>query len=165
VITQSPETTIVTVTNAFTLQVIAIGTGTLTYQWNRDGTNISGATRSSYSVSSATYADAGTYFAQVANANGTVASDPAVVLVLPPQPILIPTNSLQPGIARLIPIADGSKGVVFYGCVGQTLIIQASTDLKVWTPLQALTVTRNPVQFVDRDAMRHPKRYYRLQVQ
>ena len=165
VITQSPETTIVTVTNAFTLQVIAIGTGTLTYQWNREGTNIAGATRSSYSVLSATYADAGTYFARVANANGTVASDPAVVLVLPPQPILIPTNSLQPGIARLIPIADGSKGVVFYGCVGQTLIIQASTDLKVWTPLQALTVTRNPVQFVDRGAMRHPKRYSRLQVQ
>ena len=49
--------------------------GTLTYQWKKDGTNISGATSASYTISSFTAADAGSYTCEVTNTKGS--NDPA----------------------------------------------------------------------------------------
>lgn len=44
-----------------TLSVAATGTGTLTYQWRKDGVAIPGATASTYTIPSATAASAGVY--------------------------------------------------------------------------------------------------------
>jgi hypothetical protein len=54
---------------AATLSVTATGTG-LTYQWKKDGQNISGATLSSYSAT-----DSGSYTVTVTNSAGSVTSD------------------------------------------------------------------------------------------
>jgi hypothetical protein len=51
------------------------------YQWNRNAAPISGATSSSYTVSSAIPGDAGNYTVTVTNGSGSVTSNPATVVV------------------------------------------------------------------------------------
>ncbi len=57
------------------------GTPPLTYQWRKDGTNISGATGATYSIPSAATADGGNYSVVVTNAYGTVTSSAAAVTI------------------------------------------------------------------------------------
>lgn len=54
-------TTFATAGGGTTLSVTATGTGTLAYQWFRNGQQIPGANSSSYTISSVTPADAGSY--------------------------------------------------------------------------------------------------------
>lgn len=61
-----------------TISVTATGTS-LSYQWQKDGVNISGATSSTYSKSSTTSADEGVYRCQVIGTCGTILSDAATV--------------------------------------------------------------------------------------
>jgi hypothetical protein len=62
--------------------VNANGTGTLSYQWRRNGTAISGATAASYTVAAATVADnAARYSVVVSNSVGPVTSADAVLTV------------------------------------------------------------------------------------
>jgi putative hemolysin len=53
------------------------GGGTITYQWKKDGTNISGATSNSYTVSPITASDFGEYTCEITNNYGSIISDPA----------------------------------------------------------------------------------------
>jgi uncharacterized repeat protein (TIGR01451 family) len=55
-----------------TFSTVAEGTGPLTYQWTFNGTNISGANESSYSIPSVTFADAGNYCVVVSGACNSV---------------------------------------------------------------------------------------------
>ncbi len=61
--------------------VTATGTGPLDYQWRKNGTNIVGATSSTYSLTSTIAGDAGNYDCVVTNACGTVTSNVAVLTV------------------------------------------------------------------------------------
>lgn len=60
-----------------TFSVVAGGTAPLAYQWYFNGTNISGATATSHSLSGVTLADAGDYMVRVANLYGSVISSVA----------------------------------------------------------------------------------------
>ncbi|MDB6026329.1 MAG: large protein, partial [Verrucomicrobiales bacterium] len=66
-----------------TFNVVASGTG-LTYQWQKTGTNISGATLSSLSLTNILAADAGNYVATVSNIGGSTNSAAAVLTVIDP---------------------------------------------------------------------------------
>jgi RHS repeat-associated protein len=81
--TQPQGQTVVMGTGA-TLSVGATGTGTLAYQWYRAGIPISGATASSYTISSAQYTNSCTYFVVVTNLYGIVSSSPAFLSVAVP---------------------------------------------------------------------------------
>lgn len=63
--------------NNTTFSVTVSTTGTTTYQWKKNGTNISGATSSSYTITNITSSDAGEYTVEITNASGSVLSDPA----------------------------------------------------------------------------------------
>ncbi len=63
--------------------VAATGTGTMTYQWEKNGTNITGATSATYSIANAAVANEGTYTCAVTNLVGTVLSSGAVLSVGP----------------------------------------------------------------------------------
>jgi hypothetical protein len=63
------------------LSVSATGASPLRYQWQRNGTNISGATRTGYQLMNAQYANSGTYRVVVTNLIGSVTSTGAVVVV------------------------------------------------------------------------------------
>ncbi|MEY2879557.1 MAG: hypothetical protein RLZZ15_1937 [Verrucomicrobiota bacterium] len=64
-----------------TLTVTATGSNPLNYQWQKNGTNIPGATSAAYVIPSAVADSAGSYVAVVSNTVGTAASTPALVAV------------------------------------------------------------------------------------
>jgi hypothetical protein len=67
-----------------TFAVAATGTG-LTYQWRKNGSNIPGATNSSFTIASVVALDAGSYDVVVTGACGSANSNPATLSVnLPP---------------------------------------------------------------------------------
>ena len=66
--------------------VVAVGPGTLSYQWRFDGTNILGATSSSLTFNFLQYSNAGTYSVVVSNSFGSLFSSNAVLTVVPPTP-------------------------------------------------------------------------------
>lgn len=63
------------------LSVIVSGTTPFTYQWKKDGTNLSAANQAAFTLASAQPSDAGSYSVIVSNAGGTVTSSPAVVTI------------------------------------------------------------------------------------
>jgi len=65
------------------LSVTATGAGTLTYQWRKGGVNINGATSSSYQVTTAAVADAGSYDVVITSACGNITSNSVTVTVNP----------------------------------------------------------------------------------
>ena len=77
-----PTSRTVSVGQSTTFTVSATGTGTLSYQWQRNGVNIPGATASSYRLASPALADSGARFrAVVTNAAGNATSNSATLTV------------------------------------------------------------------------------------
>src|SRR5712692_6721923 len=84
-ITQQPVSLTVTQGNNATFSVTAAGDVPLTYQWRFGGNNLSGATSSGYTVTSAQAANAGNYDVVVSNNSGSVTSAVATLTVrIPP---------------------------------------------------------------------------------
>jgi hypothetical protein len=84
--------------------VVANGSGTLSYQWYRDGVavvdggNISGASTATLSIGDATNAEAGTYYCDVAGADGTQRTDSADLVVSDPALVTQPVSqTVNPG--------------------------------------------------------------------
>ena len=89
-VTAQPTSVTITAGNSFSLVVTATG-DSLAYQWSKGGVDIPGATTATYTKSSATTADAGTYSVLVSNSAGRVRSNTATVIVntattTPPSP-------------------------------------------------------------------------------
>ena len=79
-ITQQPASRTVTAGQPVTVSVGATGSQPLTYQWQRNRTNIPGATSTSCSIAAVTLADDGAMFrAVVTNASGTATSNEALL--------------------------------------------------------------------------------------
>jgi hypothetical protein len=89
---------------------LAAGTPPLGYQWQFDGTNISGATTNSLSVTNLAYTNAGTYTIVATNASGTNSAS-AVLTVLPAPPSI--TTQPTPQVVTL-----GSTAVFSVGSGG-----------------------------------------------
>ena len=70
-----------------TFAVAAAGSGTLTYQWGQEGTDIPGASNPSYTTPATTLADTGVRFGcDVANEAGSITSDTVMLTVVLPAP-------------------------------------------------------------------------------
>lgn len=80
-ITSQPQNTTVLLGRPVTLAVTASGTAPLTYQWQRNGTPIPGATGAIYQIASGTLANAGNYSVVIINGCGSVTSNVARVKV------------------------------------------------------------------------------------
>lgn len=107
--------------SSVTLTVVASGSG-LTYQWNFNGLPISGATSASFTIASATVANAGSYTVSVSNGSGgSVASTGAVLAV---DATGAPAISVQPQ-AQLV--AEGSS-VAFSVSTSGTITVSAAPD-------------------------------------
>ena len=90
-ITTQPKSQTVNEGSSVTFDVTATGTDPLSYQWKKDGSNISGATSASYTISSAKTSDAGSYTVTVSNSAGSVTSSTATLTVTAK-----PTITVQP---------------------------------------------------------------------
>jgi len=81
-ITTSPTSQTVTAGQTATFTVVAAGTAPLSYQWQKNGVNIGGATAASYTTPATATSDSGsTLAAVVSNAVGTVTSAAATLTV------------------------------------------------------------------------------------
>ena len=82
VISTQPANQTVTAGQTATFTVTATGSSTLTYQWQKNGTNIAGATSSSYTTPATTTSDSGSTFrVVVSNSSGTTTSNAATLTV------------------------------------------------------------------------------------
>ncbi len=86
-ITQHPSSQTKSGGQPVTFTVSASGTPPLSYQWQRNGTNITGATSSAYTIASVERADNGAVFrAIVTNPHGSATSNGATLTVTPNAP-------------------------------------------------------------------------------
>ena len=96
-ITTQPQSLVVTQNNNAIFIVAANGTPPPTFQWRFNGANISGATTTSYTVTNAQPADAGSYSVAVTNVAGTSNSANAILTVRIPVSITVsPASQLAP---------------------------------------------------------------------
>jgi hypothetical protein len=104
-ITTQPANQTVTAGQTATFTVVAGGTAPLSYQWQKNGVNIAGATAVSYTTpATATTNSGSTFDVVISNTAGTVTSAAATLTVNPP-----PTYSISGGIS---PTAGGSGATV-----------------------------------------------------
>jgi hypothetical protein len=83
-ITTQPANQTVTAGQTATFSVVATGTAPLSYQWQKNGTDITSATAASYTTPVTTTADSGTMFrVVVSNTAGSITSNSATLTVNP----------------------------------------------------------------------------------
>jgi hypothetical protein len=129
---------------------MAVGNPPLTYQWQINGTNIPGATAAVLSLPNVQPAQAGDYSVVVSNAAGSVTSVVATLTVQVPLGILIAPAFTQAGLFQFN----------LAGATGSNYVVEASTDLTDWVPLQT---NSSPFTFADTNAVNFPWRFYRAQ--
>ena len=88
-------------TPSVSFSVVAVGPGTLTYQWMFNGTNIAAATNSTLTLNFVQYSQAGNYSVVVANSFGSALSSNAVLTVILPTP---PSFVSQPATNQTVPV-------------------------------------------------------------
>jgi hypothetical protein len=94
-ITTQPVSQTVTAGQTASFTVVATGTAPLSYQWQRSGVNIAGATAASYTTPATTTSDNGaTFRVVVSNTAGTVTSGAAALTVN--AAAVAPTITMQP---------------------------------------------------------------------
>ena len=82
-ITSQPQSQTVAAGSSATFTVAAAGAAPLNYQWQFNGTNLSGATSTSLTLTGVQPANAGSYTVVVTNSAGSTTSAAAVLTVLP----------------------------------------------------------------------------------
>lgn len=89
VITTQPSSFVIIAGGSATFTAAASGTPAPSYQWQKNGVAIAGATGSSYTIASATAGDAGSYTAVATNSAGSVTSNSGLLTIIVP-----PSNAI-----------------------------------------------------------------------
>jgi uncharacterized lipoprotein YddW (UPF0748 family) len=128
------------------------GTEPFRYQWRFNGTNLAGATESSYTRMSAQTNHAGSYSVVITNVVGSITSSGAALTVtLPPPPVLQAIASLPDGRIRL----------TLSGALAVPYAIDASSNLAGWSELLSGILSNSPAELVDDSATNTTPRFYR----
>lgn len=141
-----PRTQAVAVGEPVTFTVSSpVGLWPTSYQWRFAGTDIPGATNSSFTIPSAGWNDAGIYSVILTNAFGSVASSNAILYSVPQPPTNLRVTGVSAGIVMLAwdpgPATNSIANYkIYYGAASGTYTnsVSAGTNL-------AVTVS-NPVQ-------------------
>jgi len=149
IITQPQDQNVNQGSNAV-FSVLATGTPAPTYQWRFNGTNLAGATDTSYLLANAQPTDAGSYSVVVSNIAGMATSSNAVLNVTQPVPPRIDSINLMPGGQIQLQVS-GSPG---------HYAIEATSDLADWSELTNFTITGGVFQHVDTET-NLTQRFYR----
>lgn len=156
-ISTQPQSQSIVQGQSASFSVKASGTAPLGYQWNFNGTPMSGATTSALGLTNAQTAQAGGYTVLVTNSAGSVTSVVASLTVA------LPTISLS--------VAPGTgmspTGFAFQASVpaGYTYVVLASSDFQSWIPIETNVATTGSVAFTDPAATNYSQRYYRVTAQ
>ncbi len=98
-IVEQPASTTVAAGGNATLAVTAVGEGTLTYQWRRDGTAVVGATSAALTLNNVSAAQTGDYTVVVTNLSGSTASEFARVNTAPTGPRVLTQPESRSAVA------------------------------------------------------------------
>ncbi|MDB6018213.1 MAG: hypothetical protein JWR19_2702 [Pedosphaera sp.] len=135
VITGQPQNQTVSAGGGAAFSVTAAGSPPLSYQWRFNGTNISGATASSYSIGNVQTTNAGNYSVVVSNTVGSVTSSNATLTVTVNQALPPPWSHQDIGNVVL-------PGNASYG--NGTFTIQAAGD-DIWNNADAFHYVYQPM--------------------
>ncbi|QJE01064.1 DUF3500 domain-containing protein [Massilia forsythiae] len=133
-IATQPVSVSVSAGQAASFSVSASGGGTLAYQWRKGGTAISGATASTYTISSTASGDAGSYDVVVSNSAGSVTSSAATLTVASaasaPAIVTQPVSQLAAvgASVTLSVVASGSGTLSYQWRKGGTAIAGATSS-------------------------------------
>jgi PKD repeat protein len=119
----------------------------LTYQWKFNGASLASATNAALTISNVTTNQAGTYSVAVSNAAGSTNSTATLL-------VYTSATSTLASAAH----ASGQFALSVAGVSGYQYVVQASTNMVNWVPLQTNTV---PFTFVDTNASQFSRRFYR----
>ena len=88
-------------------------------------------------------------------------NDPAngeIIITAVPTPLVITTTGAAFGFT------NGAFGFNFIGPSGSNVVIQASTELQTWIPLQTNLLGTGPLYFSDPQSTNNVQRFYRVQL-
>ncbi len=122
-ISTQPQSQTVTAGASVTFTVVAGGTAPLAYQWQKGGTDISGATNSTYTISTTQTSDSGAYDVVVSNAASSVTSSTATLTVNPAPVRGLVEGSGRSFIATAGAVATGSFTVE--GLASKQMLVRA----------------------------------------
>ena len=151
-ITAQPQSQTISQNTATTLSVTATGTPPFTYQWLFDGTNIAGATGSSYTITSAQLGNAGSYSVVVSNVANSVTS--SVFIVTVDSCIIHVTNTSSD--------TNNNISVTWSTDAGIAYTVQSKSDLtnSQWTTVITSNAVANTLTFTD--ILTNSQQFYRL---
>jgi len=147
-ITSQPANQTVTVGQMATFSVTASGTAPLSYQWQKDGVDISGATLASYTTPPATTQDNGAQFTvAVSNSAGKTPSNPATLTVDSPPTIVTPPANQTVAVGQTATFWVTASGTdpLSYQWQKNGADINGATSPRYTTP--ATTTQDNGAQF------------------
>jgi hypothetical protein len=153
-ITTQPQSLTVTNGDNAGFTVVASGVPAPTYQWRKDGTNISGATSDSYTITGVTTNDAGGYDVVVANAAGAITSSPPALLT-------VRTSTLLPLMLANMQMSGGVPTFDINGPANTNYVIWSSTNLSTWTSVSTNFTANGIFHFSDSGSPPANARFYR----
>jgi len=137
-----------------TLSTTVSGAAPIRYIWRKDGTELTGQTSNSMTISAATELDAGVYCVEVTGPCNSVTNCAKLTVVVPPILGEVVFDS-----------AAGAFKFTFATAPGQTYVVEYNNDVEgpMWTLLQTITGDGNPVTITDNTDL-PAKRFYRVRV-
>jgi hypothetical protein len=132
-----PASQAVTLGQTATFSVVASGTAPLSYQWQKNGTAIAGATGASYTTPATTAADSGAaYRVVVSNSAGTATSAAASLTVdVPPTILTQPANeTVYTGQSATFTVVASGSGPLYYQWMRNGSNIAGATGASYTTP-------------------------------
>ncbi len=153
VIALQPQSQTVTNGSPVTFRVVATGPGTLRYQWQRNGANLSGQTNAAMVIAGAQRADSADYQVVVSNTGGSVTSAAAQLRVYVPAQYL---SLVRTGTTARI---------TFTTVTAQVYTVEYTDNLATgrWSLLTTVVGTGGAVTVTD-SAATVPARFYRFGV-
>ena len=152
VITTNPQPQLVKLGTNVTFTVAASGLPVPNLQWQFNGTNILGATNSSFAIATVAAMNTGNYSVVATNVAGAVTSSGAALALLPPVAAQFKSLNVQ---------TDGTVQISFTGDAVWTYTIEVSTNLTSWSTLTNLTSTNGLFNFTPGGITNSPQQFYR----
>ena len=149
-----PQEAIASIGEAINLSVLASDThaSQLSYQWMRNGVDLSGEEASTFSIDSVTSTDSGNYQVKVSNNEGTTISNAASITISSAQlytqeqydAALISGFNLGIQSVGNTSEPDGSPGTP--AATSAILDVYYSTDLTTWDLMESIEVENPPAE-------------------
>jgi hypothetical protein len=152
-ITAQPKNQESTPGGAASFSVMAVGVGTLNYQWRFEGGDLAGQIGDTLNLANVQPVNEGAYSVQVANTFGFVNSQPALLT-------LVGQTTLQ----NVEQLGNGTVRMTISGVPNRSYSIEISPNLTNWTTLSTILYTNGIMPFTDTTAGGPTNRFYRARL-